>query len=300
MAPPPSDIVLRLARRSDAAALARLSDQLGFPLDEGAARARLQEALGGPDYALLVAESGGRVVGLIELKRLRLFTSRRQVEVVALVVDQDERGRGIGKRLLEEAERWAEDLRCGKIRLRSRAMRGPAHSLYRRSGYEEITTELLFEKQLGPTRPRSEPFSPGSIVSKAASVPAARRRAPLSVVRVAVAALLIFHGVSRVATGGVSALGEALSANHVPFGPVLAWAITAVEIAGGAALAAGRFARSLSLWFAVELLAVIALVPGAEEGTVAESGQDPKYSVLLVACLLALAWGSPGRVLAAR
>ncbi len=300
MAPPPSDIALRLGRQSDAAALARLSNELGFPLDEEAARTRLQEALGGPDHALLVAESGGRVVGLMELKRVRLFTARRRVEVVALVVDQDEQGRGIGTRLLEEAERWAEDLRCGKIRVRSRAMRGRAHSLYRSSGYEEIATELLFEKQLGPTRPKSAPFSPGSTVSKAASVPAARPWAPLSVVRVAVAALLIVHAGSRVAMGGVPALGAVLSTNHVPFGPVLAWAITAVEIAGGAALAAGRFARSLSLWFAVELLAGIALVPGAEEGMVAEGGQNPEYSVLLVACLFALAWGSPGRVPAAR
>ena len=300
MAPPPSDIALRLGRQSDAAALARLSDQLGFPLDEEAARTRLRDALGGPDHALLVAESGGRVVGLIELKRVRLVTARRQVEVVSLVVDPDERGRGVGTRLLEEADRWAEDLRCGKIRVRSRAIRGAAHSLYRRSGYEEIATELLFEKQLGPTRPKSAPFSPTSIVSKAASVPAAHRWAPLTVVRVAVAALLIVQGVSRVATGGASALGAVLSTNHVPFGPVIAWAITTVEIAGGAALAAGRFARSLSLWFAVELLAITALVPGTETGIIAESRQDPKYSVLLVACLLALAWGSPGRAPAAR
>ncbi len=295
MAPPPSDLVLRPGRLSDAAALARLSDQLGFPLDEEAARGRLQDALGGPDHALLVAESGGRVVGLIELKRVRLVTARRQVEVIGLVVDRDERGRGVGTRLLEEAERWAEDLRCGKIRVRSRETRGSAHSLYRRSGYEEVATELLFEKQLGPKRPKSAAFAPRSIASQAASLPA-RRWAPLSVVRVAVAALLIVHGVSRVATGGVSALGEVFSANHVPFGPGLAWAITAVEIAGGAVLAAGRFARSLSLWFAVELLAVAALVPGAEEGIVGESVQSPEYSVLLVACLLALAWGSPGRV----
>ncbi len=300
MPPPPSDPALRLARQSDAAALARLADQLGFPLDEEAARARLRETLGGPDHALIVAESGSRVVGLMELKRLRLFTSRRQVEVVALVVAEEERGRGIGTRLLEEAERWAEDLRCGKIRLRSRTMRGRAHSLYRRSGYEEVATELFFEKQLGPTRPKSARFSPGSIVSQAASPPAARAWAPLSVVRVAVAALLIVHAGSRVATGGVSALGAVLSANHVPFGPALAWAITAVEIAGGLALAAGRFARSLSVWFAVELLAGTALVPGAEEGLVAESTQNPEYSILLVACLLALAWGSPGRVPAAR
>jgi putative oxidoreductase len=119
-------------------------------------------------------------------------------------------------------------------------------------------------------------------------------------VRVAIAALLIVHAGSRVATGGVSALGEVLSAIHVPFGPVLAWVITAVEIAGGVALAAGRFVRTLSLSFAVELLAGVALVPGTEDGLVAKSAQTPEYSVLLVACLFALAWGSPGRAPASR
>jgi GNAT superfamily N-acetyltransferase/uncharacterized membrane protein YphA (DoxX/SURF4 family) len=300
MAPPPSDIALRLAREADAAALARISDQLGFPLDEEAARMRLKEALGGPDHALLVAESRGRVVGLMELKRLRLFTARRQVEVVALVVDHDERERGIGTRLLQEAELWAKDLRCSKIRVRSKTIHRGAHSLYRRSGYEEIATSLLFEKQLGPRRPKSAPFSPLSIVSKAASGPAARPWGPLSVVRIAVAALLVVHAGSRAVTGGVSAMGEVLSANHMPFGPAFAWAITAVEIVGGMALAAGRFARSLSLWFAVELLAGIALVPGARERLGSESSQNQEYTVLLFACLLALAWGSPGRVPAAR
>jgi ribosomal protein S18 acetylase RimI-like enzyme/uncharacterized membrane protein YphA (DoxX/SURF4 family) len=295
MAPPLPDIALRLARTSDAAALARLSDQLGFPLDAEAARARLRDALGGPDHALIVAESGGRVAGLIELKRVRLFTARRQVEVISLVVDEDARGRGIGKRLLEEAERWAADLGCRKVRVRSRSMRDQGHALYRSSGYEEVATELCFEKQLGPAKPKSAPSSPRSIASQAASGPTRPRWTPLTVVRVAVAALLIVHAGSRVATGGVAALGEALSASHVPFGRVLAWAITIVEIAGGLALAAGRFARSLSLWFAAEVLLGIALVPRAEEGLVTESTQGAGYAVLLVACLLALAWGSPGR-----
>jgi GNAT superfamily N-acetyltransferase/uncharacterized membrane protein YphA (DoxX/SURF4 family) len=290
MASPPSDIALRLARPADAAALARISDQLGFPLDEEGARMRLKEALGGPDHALLVAESGGRVVGLMELKRLRLFTSRRQVEVVALVVDHDERGRGIGTRLLQEAEQWAKDLRCSKIRVRSQTIHERAHSLYRRSGYEEISTHLLFEKQLGPRRPKSEPFSPSSIASKAASGPAARPWTPLSIVRIAVAAIVVVHAASRVVTGGVSALGEVLSANHIPFGPALAWVITAVEIVGGVALAAGRLVGPLSLWFAVELLVGIALDPGAEERLVAETTQNREYAVLLFACLFALAW----------
>lgn len=297
MGPANADIALRLARKSDAADLARLSDQLGYPMTREAAESRLREALGGPDHALLVAESRGRVAGWMELKRLRLFAARRQVEVVALVVDEEKWGQGIGSRLLEEAEQWAADLRCGKIRIRSNTVRERAHSLYRRSGFEEISTGILFEKQLGPSRPKAAKLVPASIASKGApKLPFDRQVSPLSIVRVAVAALLIIHGCFLMGSGGVSRFGDFLSTHHLPLGPALAWGITAVEIAGGLALAAGRFARSLCLWFAAELVAGIVLVDGGQGWFVVESGPyGAEYSILLVACLLAVAWGSPGR-----
>ena len=120
--------------------------------------------------------------------------------------------------------------------------------------------------------------------------------AALAIVRVAAAAMLVIHGVARIRAGGVAPFGEFLSQNHLPFGAALAWTITVVEIAGGLTLAAGRLVRPLCAWFVVELLAGIALVHGREGWFVVGLGRNGvEYSVLLIVCLLALAWGTPAR-----
>jgi GNAT superfamily N-acetyltransferase len=231
-----SGIVLRLIRDGDAADLARLSGQLGFPITTERAEARLRDVAGAPDHAVIVAESGGRVTGLIELRRVRLVTAWRQVDVIAIVVDEELRGRGIGSRLLAEAERWAHDLRCGKLRVRSNNEREHAHSLYQRSGFQPARTETMFEKQL-VVRPKAKRFVPTSIVSTTAAS-SGRGGATFAIVRVAVATLLVLDGMLRASSGALSGLEGVLS-------PVLVWPLAAVEIAGGVLLASGaRAARA--------------------------------------------------------
>jgi ribosomal protein S18 acetylase RimI-like enzyme len=229
-----SGIVLRLARDRDAADLVRLSGLLGFPITEDRAAARLRDVSGVADQAVIVAESGGRVAGLIELRRVRLVTAWRQVEVIALVVDEEFRGRGIGSRLLAESERWAHDLRCGKVRVRSNTERERAQLLYQRSGFQAARNETLFEKQLD-VRPKSRGFVPTSVVSTRASA-SGRGAAVISIVRVAVAVLLVFDGILRAGSGAVSGFGVFVS-------PELGWAPGAIEIAGGLALASRARAR---------------------------------------------------------
>jgi len=237
MDPSGSEITLRLARETDAGDLARLSGQLGFPITPETAKSRLREALGSPDHALIVAEVAGGAAGLVELRRVRLATAWRQVEVIALVVDDAYRRRGIGTRLLAEAERWAYDLRCGKIRVRSNAERDHAHSLYRRSGFEPARAETLFEKQVGPVRPKTATFVPTSIASRRAPS-TDRASAALATARLAAGALLIVDGGLRLESG-ISSPGP-LSADYATLGAWLPWASAAVEVVVGAVLAAGR------------------------------------------------------------
>lgn len=122
------------------------------------------------------------------------------------------------------------------------------------------------------------------------------RVSPLALVRVAAAAMLVIHGVSRIRWGGVSPFGEFLTQNRLPLGHAVAWAVTAVEIAGGLTLASGRLVRPLCAWFVIQLLAGVALVHGREGWFVVGLGRNGvEYSVLLIVCLLAVAWGEPGR-----
>src|SRR5688572_23932157 len=73
-----------------------------------------------------------------------------------------------------------------------------------------------------------------------ATVPS-RARQSLTVIRVAVATVMIVHGVYRATQEGfVAGFGEFLSNEGLPFGVAIATAITTWEIVGGVMLALGR------------------------------------------------------------
>src|SRR5262245_2861155 len=110
--------------------------------------------------------------------------------------------------------------------------------------------------------------------------------AGVTLLRVAVAAMMLIHGVTRVALGGVDGFGEFLGHSGFPAGHFLAWTITVVEIAGGAVLALGWLVRPLALWFALQLAAGIYLVHGHAGWFVIGAGRNGmEYSVLLITCL---------------
>lgn len=141
-------LVIRDARASDRDDLARLSTQLGYPMTPEEAAARLEEIAGHADHALFVAESRSRLAAWLQVSLPRIFESPRQAEIAGLVVDEDHRGRGIGRALLAEAERWARSKRCSALRVRSNVVRERALAFYRREGFGEIKTQRVLEKRL--------------------------------------------------------------------------------------------------------------------------------------------------------
>jgi GNAT superfamily N-acetyltransferase len=142
-------IEIRRARGSDREELARLSTELGYPMSAAEAEGRLKEIADHPDHVLLVAESGGRAAGWIQVSLTRVFEAARQAEIAGLVVGEDLRGRGIGRRLVEEAERWARQNGCDALRVRTNVVRERAQQFYRREGFSEVKTQRVLEKRLG-------------------------------------------------------------------------------------------------------------------------------------------------------
>jgi putative oxidoreductase len=113
----------------------------------------------------------------------------------------------------------------------------------------------------------------------------------LRALRIVVATLLLIHGSTRLLSGGVPGFGVALTEKRIPFGPALAWTITALEILGTLAMAAGFMVRPLALYFAAELAMGILLVHRHFGWFVVGGGQNGmEYSVLLISVFLALAW----------
>jgi GNAT superfamily N-acetyltransferase len=142
------ETTVRAARPGDAAALADLSGQLGYPMTPEEAAERLAAVANHPDHALLVAEVEGRIAGWIQVSESRVFETPSQAEIAGLVVDEAARGRGIGRRLAAAAEHWARARGCRALRVRTNVVRERAHAFYRREGFGEIKTQKVLEKPL--------------------------------------------------------------------------------------------------------------------------------------------------------
>jgi GNAT superfamily N-acetyltransferase len=141
---------VRPARAGDAAALAALAGQLGYPSTLPEVAERLPLVAGSPDATVLVAGGGpGETVhGWIHVELKRSLLAPLAAQVMGLVVDEGRRSEGIGAALLEAAEGWARERGCHHMLVATRVTRERAHGFYRRSGYELLKTSHIFEKGL--------------------------------------------------------------------------------------------------------------------------------------------------------
>jgi GNAT superfamily N-acetyltransferase len=149
MPPRKINVGVRRARATDAARIAELSGQLGYPTTEKQMKVRLKDALRDKDGACFVAESReSGLIGWIHVSTTPLLEVERRAEVNGLVVDETTRSQGAGTLLLAAAEKWARGKRCKSMSVRSNVLRERAHGFYLRNGYEHYKTQKAFRKGL--------------------------------------------------------------------------------------------------------------------------------------------------------
>ena len=140
---------LRPAGAGDSFRLAELSKQLGYPQSAAETGERLAALSANPDHAVFVATlESDEPVGWIHVYRRSLLQAAPIAEVGGLVVEESRRGRGIGRVLLEEAERWARDRGAGRVMLHTNVVRKRAHEFYGSNGYTAVKQSLRFSKNL--------------------------------------------------------------------------------------------------------------------------------------------------------
>lgn len=128
---------VRAAASSDAQAIARLLDQLGYPVDAVEIPARLGRVSKGNRAAVFLAEQDGRVVGLATVHILSVLNRVRDVAwLTALVVDASARAQGVGRRLVESVEAFAREHGCERLSVTTQEHRSDAHAFYVRTGFE--------------------------------------------------------------------------------------------------------------------------------------------------------------------
>jgi GNAT superfamily N-acetyltransferase len=130
------DLTIRDARPDDAEAVASLLTQLGYASDAAAVDERL-ERLRVVGDRVLVADDDGDVIGLAHLQVTpAIERDRPAAKLGALIVDEAQRGRGVGRALVEAVEAEARLRGCELLFLTTAERRDDAHAFYERVGLE--------------------------------------------------------------------------------------------------------------------------------------------------------------------
>lgn len=131
-------IKIRKVALCDVKALLPLISQLGYPISEEELIARLALYQGYNDAAW-VALLEDKIIGSVAVHVYDLFhCTERYGRIVSLVVDQPYRRLGVGKQLLEYAERYAMEKGCSALELTSslKRLKYGSHDFYDSHGYK--------------------------------------------------------------------------------------------------------------------------------------------------------------------
>lgn len=140
---------IRPMQLGDAAAVADLTTDLGYPVTPEALARRVEPMLDNSQHLLLVAsDEEDHVIGWIHLYRQMTLEEPARAVIGGLVVAEGFRDAGIGAALVEAGETWARRHELGSVLVRSRSTRTRAHRFYERMGYIETKRSHVFEKRL--------------------------------------------------------------------------------------------------------------------------------------------------------
>lgn len=100
------------------------------------------------DYQTFVAVHNNKVIGFIGLcKGIAFNIEGEYIQIIAFAVNKYYQNKGIGTKLLEKAEQYAQKGNIGTLCLHSGFQRQKAHAFYERKGYikRDIVFKNLFE-----------------------------------------------------------------------------------------------------------------------------------------------------------
>jgi GNAT superfamily N-acetyltransferase len=141
-------MTIREAHLSDSADIARLNVELGYAGDADTIRSRLEQVASRRDQVVFVAVLKERIVGWLEARASVSLETGHRVEIVGLIVETGSRRHGVGRALVQQAERWALAIGSDVIVVRSNIKRVESHDFYHALGFSSAKTQAVYRKIL--------------------------------------------------------------------------------------------------------------------------------------------------------
>ena len=134
--------ILPLNIELDIEAIKKLSIQLGYPNQENLSN-RLAMIQKDENYISLVVEYENQIIAYTGFIRFRSWELDGEfIRIQTFVVDENHRGQGIGKLLLNAIENFAKEHQISRVLLNSANHEGRtiAHQFYKNQGYDAKST----------------------------------------------------------------------------------------------------------------------------------------------------------------
>lgn len=122
--------------------------ELGYSCDERYIKLRLTN-LDHNRECVYVATINDNVVGFVHVEKYEPLYIPKIGNILGLAVSSNYQRKGIGRKLLTAAEKWAKEHGLEAIRLNSNEKRTEAHAFYRTMGYVDNKKQLRFIKSFG-------------------------------------------------------------------------------------------------------------------------------------------------------
>ncbi len=142
------NITVRNISVDDAAAVASLSRQLGYNMIITDTARQIADILESTNDVAYVAVTDNNVVGWIHAFYAIRIESHSFCEIGGIVVDEQLRGSGIGKMLIDHIKPWCAIKKCNRLRVRSSVKRSDAHKFYLQAGFTENKEQKVFQLDL--------------------------------------------------------------------------------------------------------------------------------------------------------
>ena len=140
---------IRSATINDASDISELSKQLGYPNIASDIIDRLNTIMNSDDHRVYVAYiPQGKTIAWIHIFAAQRIESEPFAEIGGFVVSESFRNKGIGKKLLEVAEKWSISQNLGKLRVRSKIEREDAKRFYLKMGFFVAKNQSVYEKMI--------------------------------------------------------------------------------------------------------------------------------------------------------